>query len=116
MVYYWRVGDIPELQEMQPADRYERWRVARERVWQGRVLRWACLTASVLVYTGAKGIDDRLHLSLFAGLLVVLAIAGTVIWSLDVLCLQPRARQWLRTHLHEFRTDDSAAPVEMPRP
>ena len=114
MAYYWRARNIPELREVQVEDRREWLRVAREHVWRGWV-RWVCVAAGALGYAGAKEIDDRLHMNLFAGLLVVLAAVGVVAWSFEAFWLQPRARQWLREHLHEFRTNDDAEPTGVTR-
>lgn len=105
MAYYWFAKNIPELQEVAVADRREWWHVARERVWRGRI-RWVCLATGVFAYACAIGIAGRLHLNSFAGFLAVMAAAGMVAWSFDAFFLQPRGRQWLREHLHEFRIDD----------
>ncbi|MBN8922197.1 MAG: hypothetical protein BGP10_17030 [Rhodanobacter sp. 68-29] len=108
MGYYWRARNIPELQEVQPADRHEWWQVARGSVWRGWI-QWICVAAGALAYVGARQLDGTLHLNPFAGLLVVLVAAGLVGGSFEFFCVQPRARRWLREHLHEFRTDDGDA-------
>lgn len=51
----------------------------------------------------------REHLNVSAGLLLILLLTGVMGFVLDAAWTQPRARHWLREHLHEFRASDGHA-------
>lgn len=107
MAYYWRAGKIPELQEVQAEDRREWLHVAEERSLPRGVRRLSTLAVALAVLVAGL-LQDWLRLDwLFVVPILALAAVGTRIW--DVVYRQPRARRWLREHLHAFRTDESHA-------
>lgn len=114
MAYYWRAGTIPELQKVQ-ADNWREWlRVAEERS-RPRYFRWASILGAAFAVLVAGQLQDRLHLGFLFVLLTVTAVGAAVGWVWDAAYQQPRARRWLREHLHEFRTDDKVASTQVPR-
>lgn len=110
MAYYWFAKNVPELHEVQPADRREWLHVARQRStrWPARVV---MVLASLVAYVVAREGACREQWNPLASLLAIVAVIGAVALILDAVWLQPRARKWLREHLHEFRVNDTDGTV-----
>ena len=104
MAYYWFAKNIPELQEFAVVDRREWLRAAEERS-RPRYFRWVSVLIVTLVVLVSGQFQVWLHLG-FLSVVPVTAFVAAVALIWDVAYQQPRARQWLREHLREFRTDD----------
>ena len=107
MAYYWFAKNIPELQEVEPANRRGWLDVAVDRSESPRA-RALFLAASAAGVAALMQIDNWP----VAALILLLGYVAAV-WFLRIR-RQQRARAWLREHLHEFCTDESATRASQP--
>lgn len=99
MTFYWRLKNIPELQDVPKKDRREWWReaVTRSRTnrsnWVfGLVMMISLVTVSELIRHMGGGEPIRI-----GGYLAV----GVVLGLTREIHQQPRAREWLRLHIDD---------------
>lgn len=101
MAYYWFAKNIPELQEVEPANRRGWLDVAVDRSESSRA-RTLFLAARAAAVAALIQIDKWP----VAALILLLGYVA-VVWFLRIR-RQQHARAWLCEHLHEFRADEPA--------
>ncbi|OOG54432.1 hypothetical protein [Rhodanobacter sp. C03] len=101
MTFYWRLKNIPELRDVAARDRREWWCEALVRSRTKRAQRISA-TIGIAVTVGTVFALNHSDWGLLASLLVV---AGVAEWIHHIRYQQPRAREWLRLHIHDEKFD-----------
>lgn len=99
MAYYWRIGSVPELRGLAPAERHKWW---REAIAESRSGRDVAISLGVFfcVYSGASAVANGYgHRSGPVHWAVVGCAIALASCMLEVVLEQPRARRWLRVNL-----------------
>lgn len=98
MMFYWRLGSIPELSDLPAASRRARWRQALAQTRPRDSAAAAALTAAavfVVVYVATVVIWPR---QAGLGFLVTVLVSAAATVLIQRWRRQPAARAWLREH------------------